>query len=166
MPFKMMGKSPMSRKITGSTQAAKPGSSPAKIIPLLAGKAAALIGKKLVAKAATKAAAKGVAKAAIKKGAMGKGEGGLMNKAGKFLEANEGTIKKNMRSRMQGKPEEQEEYQRPGANVSGGNPYGAQNTAFKMKYTLSSPFTLKPNPLKGVQEDLEMNFLGKKEPMG
>ena len=155
MPFKMMGKSPLAKALVGKQvnlppalkakikASPEPGSSPAKIIPLLAGKAAALIGKKLlakgVAKAATKAAAKAGTKAATKKAS-----GKLMEKAGKKLIDNKDNIRSKMKSRMQGKGEE--EKKAPAANVSSSNPYANQNTALQMKGK-------KPSPAKKEKEE-------------
>ena len=136
MPFKMMGKSPMSRKITGSTQAAKPGSSPAKIIPLLAGKAAALIGKKLLAKGAAKAAGKIAAKKAGTKLAT-KGGGKLMQKAGKNLLENQENITNVMRSKQQSQNEEEQPKMKTGAT---GNPFAGALKMKKSPIKVSSPY--------------------------
>jgi len=151
----MMGKSPLTKKLIGNQNrlpaelkakiqaSPEPGSSPAKIIPLLAGKAAALIGKKLlakgVAKAATKAAAKAGTKAATKKAS-----GKLMEKAGKSLIDNKDNIRSKMKSRMQNKDEEDKKT--PTTSLSSSNPYANQNTALQMKGKKPSPAKKEKDP--------------------
>ena len=173
MPFKMMGKSPLAKALVGKQvnlppelkakiQASpEPGSSPAKIIPLLAGKAAALIGKKLlakgVAKAATKAAAKAGTKAATKKAS-----GKLMEKAGKSLIDNKDNIRANVKSRMSEKGKEEEKVP-TAANVSSSNPYANQNTALQMKGKKSSP-AKRFKPGGPSNEEIADRLNNKKEP--
>ena len=156
MPFKMMGKSPLAKALVGKQvnlppalkakiQASpEPGSSPAKIIPLLAGKAAALIGKKLLAKGVAKAATKAAAKAGTKAIAK-KASGKLMEKAGKSLIDNKDNIRANVKSRMNSKSKEEEKVP-TAANVSSSNPYANQNAPLQMKGKKSSPVKKEEDP--------------------
>ena len=164
MPFKMMGKSPLAKALVGKQvnlppalkakiQASpEPGSSPAKIIPLLAGKAAALIGKKLLAKGVAKAATKAAAKAGTKAIAK-KASGKLMEKAGKSLIDNKDNIRANVKSRMSKKGKEEEKVP-TAANVSSSNPYANQNAPLQMKGKKSSPVKKEKDPktISGISE--------------
>ena len=155
----MMGKSPLTKKLIGNQHrlpaelkakiqaSPEPGSSPAKIIPLLAGKAAALIGKKLLAKGVAKAGAKAAAKAGTK-AATKKASGKLMEKSGKSLIDNEDNIRSKMKSKIQNKDEEDKKA--PTTSLSSSNPYANQNTALQMKGK-------KPSPAK---KESDINFLG------
>jgi len=161
----MMGKSPLAKALVGKQvnlppalkakikASPEPGSSPAKIIPLLAGKAAALIGKKLLAKGVAKAGAKAAAKAGTK-AATKKASGKLMEKAGKKLIDNKDNIRSKMKSRMQGKGEE--EKKAPAANISSSNPYASQNTVLQMKGKKPSPVKQEVDP-KSVSGSYELS---------
>ena len=161
----MMGKSPLAKALVGKQvnlppalkakikASPEPGSSPAKIIPLLAGKAAALIGKKLLAKGVAKAGAKAAAKAGTK-AATKKASGKLMEKAGKKLIDNKDNIRSKMKSRMQGKGEE--EKKAPAANISSSNPYANQNTVLQMKGKKPSPVKQEVDP-KSVSGSYELS---------
>ena len=181
----MMGKSPLAKALVGKQvnlppalkakikASPEPGSSPAKIIPLLAGKAAALIGKKLLAKGVAKAGAKAAAKAGTK-AATKKASGKLMEKAGKKLIDNKDNIRSKMKSRMQGKGEE--EKKAPAANISSSNPYASQNTVLQMKGKKPSPAKKEEDPspksnrrsyVYGSSDNYKPNFkVSKSNPFG